>query len=467
MSATPPPLTLSSPILIIGAGTFGLSTALHLARRKYTSITVLDPHPPPSPLSAGNDINKVVQSVYKDKFTKKLAKKALEGWRTDPVFRDAFHETGILFAADDSNMAALEEELDGLPNRGIEVNGRDEFRAIIPILSGEMNGWKGSYQKEGCGWVHAADALRSCVKACKELGVTFISGPAGTVTSLIYSPSSSPSPPDILGAKSSDGTEYLATRTILAAGAWSSTLFPFHNQLLAKCWTLAHIQLTESERARFRDAPVLLHVVKGFFFEPDAVRGEVKVCNEHPGYTSYTTTSTPRSSSSSSSSEQQQQQQQQQSVPFHRHSIPLECEAAIRDLLAETVPEWSSRPFTHARICWCTDTPDRAFLITPHPTHPRLQLATGDSGHGFKHLPSIGSYIADSLEGVLEMEMEERWRWRPETVGEGRGGEGEAQGRYGGAGRVRDLSEVEGWVRLEQMGVEEVTDGVAKVEVVW
>lgn len=51
----------TSTILIIGAGTWGSSTALHLARRGYKHITVLDPHPVPSAISAGNDINKIVE----------------------------------------------------------------------------------------------------------------------------------------------------------------------------------------------------------------------------------------------------------------------------------------------------------------------------------------------------------------------------------------------------------------------
>jgi sarcosine oxidase/L-pipecolate oxidase len=49
-------------VLVIGAGTWGCSTALYLARRGYKNVTVLDLFEPPSPLSAGNDVNKIVQS---------------------------------------------------------------------------------------------------------------------------------------------------------------------------------------------------------------------------------------------------------------------------------------------------------------------------------------------------------------------------------------------------------------------
>lgn len=57
------PLSGQSNILIVGAGTWGCSTALHLARRGYQNVTVLDPHPVPSPIAAGNDINKIMEHL--------------------------------------------------------------------------------------------------------------------------------------------------------------------------------------------------------------------------------------------------------------------------------------------------------------------------------------------------------------------------------------------------------------------
>ena len=49
----------TSRITIVGAGVFGLSTADHLRRRGYTSITVLDRSEVlPAPDAASCDINK-------------------------------------------------------------------------------------------------------------------------------------------------------------------------------------------------------------------------------------------------------------------------------------------------------------------------------------------------------------------------------------------------------------------------
>lgn len=54
-------LTVHSTILIIGGGTWGCSTALHLVRRGYKNVTVLEANSIPSAISAGNDINKIIE----------------------------------------------------------------------------------------------------------------------------------------------------------------------------------------------------------------------------------------------------------------------------------------------------------------------------------------------------------------------------------------------------------------------
>lgn len=64
-------------VIVIGAGTWGASTALHLVRRGYKSVAVFDPYEVPSPIAAGNDINKIVEEgmypdsnkVYTDRLT--------------------------------------------------------------------------------------------------------------------------------------------------------------------------------------------------------------------------------------------------------------------------------------------------------------------------------------------------------------------------------------------------------------
>ena len=59
----------SDPILIVGAGAFGLSTALHLNQSGYTNVTVLEKDKQvPSAWSAANDVNKILRAEYEDPF---------------------------------------------------------------------------------------------------------------------------------------------------------------------------------------------------------------------------------------------------------------------------------------------------------------------------------------------------------------------------------------------------------------
>jgi sarcosine oxidase/L-pipecolate oxidase len=68
-------LTHNSPILIVGGGTWGCSISLELARRGYQDVTVLDAHPIPAPISAGNDLNKIIEEgVFENFQLKNIAK---------------------------------------------------------------------------------------------------------------------------------------------------------------------------------------------------------------------------------------------------------------------------------------------------------------------------------------------------------------------------------------------------------
>ncbi|MGI8873299.1 MAG: N-methyl-L-tryptophan oxidase [Egibacteraceae bacterium] len=51
--------------------------------------------------------------------------------------------------------------------------------------------------------------------------------------------------------------------------------------------------------------------------------------------------------------------------------------------------------YAHGVTCMYTMTPDRDFLIGPHPANPAVLVAAGFSGHGFKFGPLVGRIIAD------------------------------------------------------------------------
>ncbi|KAG7835484.1 hypothetical protein KL942_005307 [Ogataea angusta] len=423
----------NSSVLIVGAGTFGLSTALQLLRKGHKNVTLLDPYAIPSPLAAGNDINKIFQSTVSDEFYSELALEALELWRSDPVYQPAFHEVGIVYGATgDAAVAEINQRYSRLDSKGEDIQKLEtpgDFAKLIQWkgdladdlksldLESSFKNWKGYFQKNKCGWTFAALALNNAWKECKEKGAHFFRDAAEEL--LIQGP-------NCVGVRTYSGAILKADRVVICAGANSTKLLNYRGQLLAKCWTVGHIKLTSDEAKALKHSPVLLNLDEGFLFEPDE-NGILKFCNEFPGYINQDGT-------------------ENISGPLYRDQIPVEAEKQMRGFLKQVFPQISTRPFDAAKICWCTDTPDRHFLICEHPDMNGLILATGDSGQGFKYMPIIGHYISELVmkgdSGLPEVHRK-AWRWRPETA-EGRDIYN-LQGRFGGSNRVKDLSELSDW----------------------
>lgn len=55
----------------------------------------------------------------------------------------------------------------------------------------------------------------------------------------------------------------------------------------------------------------------------------------------------------------------------------------------------ASESMLHAATCMYSTTPDHDFVIAEHPRHPRVAVACGFSGHGFKFVPVVGEILAD------------------------------------------------------------------------
>jgi sarcosine oxidase / L-pipecolate oxidase len=82
-------------VVIVGAGCFGVSTAVHLLQetgpsRPIYTVTVLDSSDTiPAPDAASTDLNKIVRSSYPDPFYTSFARAAIREW---PSLGGAYHE---------------------------------------------------------------------------------------------------------------------------------------------------------------------------------------------------------------------------------------------------------------------------------------------------------------------------------------------------------------------------------------
>ncbi|KAL1625440.1 hypothetical protein SLS54_003532 [Diplodia seriata] len=423
------------PIIVIGAGAFGLSTVLHLSRAGYTNISVYeqDTQVPPRQ-SAANDINKIVRAEYEDPFYTDLTIKAIDAWK-HPLFAPHFHATGFLHCVSGAAPAKASDTLARF-RAAAETSTRvaphvesidgpaDIRRRFWQYENGSLPGWRG-YLNRFDGYANSGAALRGVYEALVTTGVRFFLG--ARVVEIVYdnppSTSSSSSQKKAVGIRTADGTIHPAKRIIVACGAGASRIIPEAGKLLgvaAKSWSVAHVALSADEASALRGLPVTYARDLGFFFEPDPVTRLLKLCPMGGGFvnTNAEGVSLPPPVESSG-------------------FMPPADEKKVRELLRQTLPQLADRPLVQKSLCWFADTSDSDFIIDFVPgTDGSVVLLSGDSGHGFKMFPIFGEWVK-TLFGDGKQEVE-RWRWKG-------GKDGAKAGNWGGdvSWRIGDTAEFE------------------------
>jgi glycine/D-amino acid oxidase-like deaminating enzyme len=81
---------------------------------------------------------------------------------------------------------------------------------------------------------------------------------------------------------------------------------------------------------------------------------------------------------------------------------------AVREYIAGRFPELKGAPVVETRVCQYENTSNGDFLIDRHPDFDNVWLVGGGSGHGFKHGPALGEYVAARVTGE-EKTVDERF----------------------------------------------------------
>lgn len=79
-----------------------------------------------------------------------------------------------------------------------------------------------------------------------------------------------------------------------------------------------------------------------------------------------------------------------------RRPVPPEEAAAVEAFRRRALPG-SGQGVLRTSRCMYAMTPDGHFIVDRHPAHPRVQVAVGLSGHGFKLTPTLGQALAERV----------------------------------------------------------------------
>ncbi|CAE6470964.1 unnamed protein product [Rhizoctonia solani] len=424
-------------VLILGAGCFGLSTAYELLERGYQNVTVIDrAHDLPAPDAASTDLNKIVRSAYRNGAYTRLAQESIQKWKTGD-WDNAYHESGVIVCggADGTAYSKAAHENDLAAGCRVELlpNVSDIKQCFPPgVALGEIVAAKDEsgglarnwayFNKDG-GWVAATVGMQALLRRTRTYegrGLTILTG--GRVTGLELD-----SEGRAVGVRvdTNDKKEVLAADVIvLATGAWTSSLFPDESFGLARLMqatghTSLTVQLTPEEYELYKDVPTLFDKETDLYTMPPTPSGLLKWGIHHKGAVSAHDVSTPRTGLSKDNASPLD--------PTARIgvdgggaacAVPKRMIKPMRDAMRKLYPDIADRNFASSRICWYADTIDEDWIIDYHPAHPRLLLATGGSGHGFKFLPVLGRVIADRLENKLDDESRELFSFTRPRSGE-------------------------------------------------
>jgi glycine/D-amino acid oxidase-like deaminating enzyme len=96
--------------------------------------------------------------------------------------------------------------------------------------------------------------------------------------------------------------------------------------------------------------------------------------------------------------------------------ISAEGLARTREFVAERFPALADAPLAETRVCQYANTSSGDFLLDRHPGERNVWLVGGGSGHGFKHGPAVGEYVAGQILGTGEAEPRFGWATKGEAA---------------------------------------------------
>lgn len=453
------PLSNTSPVIIVGAGVFGLTSALHLSRAGYTNIHLFDKQPYHENAyafdagcdAASADENKILRASYgSGKLYQDMAFTAMHEWDIwnneiaaaneadlphgltpeDKLWENCgFLRVGNAYDSHEQltqdnfppeikdtqyRVSSAQSKQDALA-AGIPASKLDPFRRNergLP-LDGVLD--------MTAGFVLASKACTYALHLCRLSGINLHLGAGiGEFSSLVTDPYNSIK---TTGIRTKDGQSHPASLVIVACGGWTPFLLPATDRLLeTTAGSIVMIKLPQDRQDLWTkyspsNFPVWSWKMEdyergtsngGLYGLPRTKDGIVKFGFRGAKFTNYTFSSIVEAG-------------RKVSYPITGgKDIPELALRTCRTFCAENLPDLLELEMHRGRLCWYTDSVDNSFLIDYVPGTEALMVASGGSGHGFKFLPVLGKHVVDVVEG-RETDYTRLFAWRDVPTGKRNG----------------------------------------------
>ncbi|HEX8027564.1 MAG TPA: FAD-dependent oxidoreductase, partial [Vicinamibacterales bacterium] len=353
--------TPRSSVAVVGGGAFGAWTALHLREMGHT-VTLLDAYGPGNSRSTSGDETRQIRCGYGDReLYSRSALRAFAAWkaRQEEFGVSLMMETGRLQLAPDwtPSLRATQATLTKL-GREVEALTQDEMRKRYPQMNPDGVG-VGLFEP-GASVLRAKQAILAVAAAFRRKG--------GTITIARAKPGRAEGR-RLTDLETAGGQRVAAQTFIFACGPWLPRLFPalLGSRIQVPGRDVLYFGTPAGDtRFSFPNFPN---------YSEDRCYGFASV--DERGFKVCMTTGTPSFDPDTD----------------ERIVTPHEVRRA-RAYLEMRFPLLKDQPVIESRVCQLENTADEHFIIDRHPDYDNVLIAGGGSGHGFKHGPVIGEYIA-------------------------------------------------------------------------
>ncbi|MFC5449342.1 N-methyl-L-tryptophan oxidase [Paenibacillus aestuarii] len=360
-------MSQSFDVIVVGAGSMGMSTGYHLAKRGIRTL-LIDAFDPPHTEGSHHGEPRLIRHAYSGgPIYIRLALEADRLWREleEESGEQLLVRSGVLNMADRFKSKFL-SRLKDTDRAGIQVE----------LLEAEevQRRWSGIRLPETYEALYEPHAgylfSERCIAAYRQLALSH-----GAML-LPYTPVQHIEPDgEGVRVKTRVGT-FTASRLIISAGAWFQALQPFVSMPIRAvrktvAWFQAEAGLYEAETF----PGFTLDTEEGGYYGFPSIAGAGIKLGRHDGGLSW--------------------QPGEEPAPF---GSLAQDEGDLRRTLEAYMPRAAGKLLRSA-VCKYELTPDEHFIIDKHPNDDRVWLAGGFSGHGFKFSSAIGSVLADLVEG--------------------------------------------------------------------
>jgi sarcosine oxidase len=357
---------------VVGAGSFGAWIAHALVHRGW-QVTLVEQYGPANSRASSGGETRIIRSGYGSiALYSRWARDALIDWRAleSRINERLFVPTGALFIGRSRSWLEATEDTLRAERIACRPLSAEDLAKRLPQLS--FPGAIGAVFEPEAGVLFARRAVQALVHTLVANGVELV-------------------------ADRADPGELIRTNTdealIFAAGPWLPQLFPglLHDVIFPTRQEVFFFGPPPGDE-RFAPArlPAWIAFDDGIYGLPDLEHRGVKIAVDAHGA--------------------------EADPDRMERVVSAESLMRMRHVLRRHMPALADAPLLEARVCQYENTTNGHLLIDKLPEHDRVWIAGGGSGHGFKHGPMVGRYVADLVEGTIEAEPLFRLTGRPERA---------------------------------------------------